>query len=278
MAGNRYDYNERSRRRREYQARRRRRRQMNHLLLAAAVLLVGGLVLFLSLWGDRQQPEEPPVEENQSGEDVPMPGENENKPMPGEGMVVTDPKDDWSLVLVNRWNPLPENYQVTLATIPNGLEVDERCYDDLMDMLDALYDMGLIPVVCSAHRSVSLQQSLYDNMVEEFVSRGYARAEAETLAAKEVALPGTSEHHLGLAVDIVDWDYQLLDEGQEDTAVQKWLLANSWRYGFILRYPTEKTNVTGIIYEPWHYRYVGKERAKQIYDSGLCLEEWLATP
>ena len=277
MAGNRYDYNERSRRRREYQARRRRRRQMNLLLLAAAMLLVGGLVLFLSLWGGRQAPEEPPVE-NQGGEDAPMPGENENKPMPGENMVVAAPKDDWSLVLVNRWNPLPENYQVTLAAIPNGLEVDERCYDDLMDMLDALYDMGLIPVVCSAHRSVSLQQSLYDNMVEEFVSRGYARAEAETLAAKEVALPGTSEHHLGLAVDIVDWDYQLLDEGQEDTAVQKWLLANSWRYGFILRYPTEKTNVTGIIYEPWHYRYVGKERAKQIYDSGLCLEEWLATP
>ena len=76
--------------------------------------------------------------------------------------------------------------------------------------------------------------------------------------------------------ELSDWDYQLLDEGQEDTAVQKWLLANSWRYGFILRYPTEKTNVTGIIYEPWHYRYVGKERAKQIYDSGLCLEEWLA--
>ena len=135
--------------------------------------------------------------------------------------------------------------------------------------------MGLTPVVCSAHRSVSLQQSLYDDMVDEFVSRGYDRAEAEKLAAQEVALPGTSEHHLGLAVDIVDWDYQLLDEGQEDTAVQKWLLENSWRYGFILRYPTEKTNMTGIIYEPWHYRYVGKERAKQIYDSGLCLEEWL---
>ena len=268
MAGNRNDYYERSRRRREYQTRRRRRRQINLLLLGIAVLLVGGLVLFLSLWGDRQQPEEPPVE-NQGGEDTPQPGEN---------MAVADPKDDWSLVLVNRWNPMPEDYQVTLATIPNGLEVDERCYNDLMDMLDALYDVGLTPVVCSAHRSVELQQRLYDNMVEEFMSRGHARAEAETLAAQEVALPGTSEHHLGLAVDIVDWDYQLLDEGQEDTAVQKWLLENSWRYGFILRYPTEKTDVTGIIYEPWHYRYVGKDRAKQIYDSGLCLEEWLKAP
>ena len=275
MAGNRNDYYERSRRRREYQTRRRRRRQMNLLLLAVAVLLVGGLVLFLSLWGDRQQPEEPPVE-NQGGENTPVSGEN--APVNGENMVVADPKDDWSLILVNSRNPLPQDYQVTLWALPNGLEVDERCYDDLTDMLGALYDMGLTPVVCSAHRSVELQQRLYDNMVDEFVSRGYARAEAETLAAKEVALPGTSEHHLGLAVDIVDWDYQLLDEGQEKTAVQKWLLANSWRYGFILRYPTEKTAVTGIIYEPWHYRYVGKERAKQIYDSGLCLEEWLRTP
>ena len=101
-------------------------------------------------------------------------------------------------------------------------------------------------------------------------------ADAETEAGRQVAVPGTSEHQLGLAVDIVDLDHQLLDESQEQTAVQQWLMANSWRYGFILRYPTAKTETTGIIYEPWHYRYVGQEAAAEIYQQGVCLEEYIA--
>ena len=94
-------------------------------------------------------------------------------------------------------------------------------------------------------------------------------------AAKTVALPGTSEHQLGLAVDIVDRSNQNLDRTQETTAVQQWLMAHSWEYGFILRYPDEKSETTGIIYEPWHYRYVGKEAAEEIYRQGVCLEEYL---
>lgn len=87
--------------------------------------------------------------------------------------------------------------------------------------------------------------------------------------------PGTSEHQLGLAVDIVDADYQLLNHAQEDTAVHQWLLEHCWDYGFILRYPADKGDVTGIIYEPWHYRYVGREHAQAIRAAGLCLEEYL---
>ena len=90
-----------------------------------------------------------------------------------------------------------------------------------------------------------------------------------------VAVPGTSEHQLGLAVDLVDLDNQNLNESQEETAVQKWLLGNSWKYGFILRYPNDKRGLTGIIYEPWHYRYVGKDAAREIYETGVCLEEYL---
>ena len=97
------------------------------------------------------------------------------------------------------------------------------------------------------------------------MEQGYSREEAREKAGHQVAVPGTSEHQLGLAVDIVDVNYQLLDTNQENTAVQKWLLENSWRYGFILRYPTDQTDVTGIVYEPWHYRYVGKEYAQDIY-------------
>lgn len=104
---------------------------------------------------------------------------------------------------------------------------------------------------------------------------GIRLEDAKAKAGRQVAVPGTSEHQLGLAVDIVDVSYQLLDTNQENTDVQKWLLENSWRYGFILRYPTDKTDITGIVYEPWHYRYVGKEYAKEIHEKGVCLEQYL---
>lgn len=107
------------------------------------------------------------------------------------------------------------------------------------------------------------------------MDQGYGLEDAKAKAGRQVAVPGTSEHQLGLAVDIVDVSYQLLDTNQENTDVQKWLLENSWRYGFILRYPTDKTDVTGIVYEPWHYRYVSKEYAKEIYEKGVCLEQYL---
>ncbi|MBP3292640.1 MAG: M15 family metallopeptidase, partial [Clostridia bacterium] len=108
-----------------------------------------------------------------------------------------------------------------------------------------------------------------------YLDKGYSQEEAEAEAGKWVAIPGTSEHQTGLAVDIVALSYQLLDRGQEDTAEQKWLMENSYKYGYILRYPTDKSDITGIYYEPWHYRYVGKDVAKELYESGLCLEEYL---
>ncbi len=107
-------------------------------------------------------------------------------------------------------------------------------------------------------------------------ARGYAQEDAQREAARSVAAPGTSEHQLGLAADIVDQSYQSLDDHQAETPVQQWLMAHSWEYGFILRYPPEKSETTGVIYEPWHYRYVGKEAAQAITRQGVCLEEYLA--
>lgn len=94
-------------------------------------------------------------------------------------------------------------------------------------------------------------------------------------AARWVAPPGTSEHQTGLALDIVSADYQLLDEKQAETPEQQWLMEHCWEYGFVLRYPTDKSAVTGIGYEPWHYRYVGKEAAREMVRRGVCLEEYL---
>lgn len=99
--------------------------------------------------------------------------------------------------------------------------------------------------------------------------------EASDKAAFWVARPGTSEHQLGLAVDIVSTKNQRLDRSQENTVEQRWLIQNSWKYGFVLRYPTNKNSITGVGYEPWHYRYVGKEHAKKINELGVCLEEYV---
>ena len=142
-------------------------------------------------------------------------------------------------------------------------------------MLADCRDAGFEPVICSSYRTMEKQKELFSNKIDEYVSYGYSHEEAEKKAGELVAVPGTSEHQLGLALDIVDISNQTLDESQENTDVQKWLMNNSWKYGFILRYPTDKSKITGISYEPWHYRYVGKKAAKEIYDAQICLEEYL---
>lgn len=184
-------------------------------------------------------------------------------------------KTQWNLILVNSDNYVPENYEVNLTQLKNGQAVDERCYEDLQKMMDDCRAEGLEPVICSAYRTNKKQTELYNRQVDKWKAKGYSDSKARLEAGKLVAIPGTSEHQLGLAVDIVDVSYQLLDENQENTAVQKWLMQNSWKYGFILRYPTDKREITKITYEPWHYRYVGKDDAKKIFNSGLCLEEYL---
>ncbi|MBQ9166338.1 MAG: M15 family metallopeptidase [Oscillospiraceae bacterium] len=184
--------------------------------------------------------------------------------------------EEWNLMLVNPWNPLPEDFSVDLTDIGSGHCVDTRCYSALQEMLDDCRAAGLSPVICSSYRSQERQQELFDNKVDRLMPEGYSYEDARTEAATVVALPGTSEHQLGLAVDIVDVNNQRLDQSQEDTPVQQWLMENSWRYGFILRYPTGKSDITGVIYEPWHYRYVGREAAEEIYSSGVCLEEYLS--
>lgn len=185
--------------------------------------------------------------------------------------------DGWSLILVNPWNPVPEDYSVTLTKLKNNQSVDERCYPALQEMMDACRAAGLSPLICSSYRTQEYQETLYNNQVEQLLAQGYTRPEAEAETETLIAVPGTSEHQLGLAVDIVDLHHQMLDRSQEETDVQKWLMAHCWEYGFILRYPENKSQLTGISYEPWHYRYVGKEAAKEITLAGLCLEEYVAT-
>jgi len=179
------------------------------------------------------------------------------------------------IILANPWNFIPSTYTPDLVNAENGYIVDRSCRDSLMQMLKDCRAAGYNAQICSAYRRHETQISLYNNKVYYYLDLGYDEATARQKAGVEVAVPGTSEHELGLAVDLVDNSYWLLDEAQEKTPAQKWLMEHCWEYGFILRYPNSKSEHTGIIYEPWHYRYVGKELAMELRDSGQCLEEYL---
>ena len=181
------------------------------------------------------------------------------------------------ILLVNPWNYLPEDYTTELTALSGSHKISTICYDELMTMIADAKKAGHSVTIRSSFRTYGDQKYLYNKKVNYYLDLGYSEAEAKKVAATIIAIPGTSEHQLGLALDLVDSDYPHLEEAQENTDTQKWLMANSWRYGFILRYPNEKSDITGIIYEPWHYRYVGKEIAKEIYESGLCLEEYLTS-
>lgn len=182
---------------------------------------------------------------------------------------------DELLTLVNFENTIPKDWKVDLVQLNNGQSVDRRIYDNLIAMLQAAKSEGLNPLICSSYRTNEKQEQLYQNKVSEYLSQGYSKVEASDKAAFWVARPGTSEHQLGLAVDIVSTKNQRLDRSQENTVEQQWLIQNSWKYGFVLRYPTNKNSITGVGYEPWHYRYVGKEHAKKINELGVCLEEYV---
>ena len=183
--------------------------------------------------------------------------------------------DDWNLILVNRTHPIPEDYEVELKPIGSGHQIDARAYDDFRAMIQAAKSEGIYIYVTSSYRDLDKQTDLYNKKVESYVMQGYSYENAKEQAGQVVAVPGTSEHHLGLALDFVSSEYRKLDEKQENTKGFQWLEEHSWEYGFILRYPNGETDITGIIYEPWHFRYVGLEAAKEITESGLTLEEYL---
>lgn len=215
------------------------------------------------------------VRENQTQNITQAALKAEPKTKPSQGNVTASFKSGWNMILVNPWNAMNQNFSVELTQLANGHAIDKRAYPDLQNMMDDARAEGLSPMICSSYRTWDKQRTLYDNETKRYMAQGYSKEEAEKEAAKWVAVPGTSEHQTGLAVDIVAQSYQILDKKQEDTPEQRWLMENSYKYGFILCFPTDKSKITGINYEPWHYRYVGKEAAKEIYERGICLEEYL---
>jgi len=179
------------------------------------------------------------------------------------------------VVLVNPWNMIPEDYSVELVNVTDEYRVSAQCSEALEQMLADCEAAGFEPYIVSAYRTQADQEFLFNRKINTLMDQGWSRENAEIEAAKNVAIPGTSEHQLGLAVDIIGSEYPYLDEYQATTATQQWLMENCCRYGFILRYPNGTTDRTGIVFEPWHYRYVGIEMAREITNLGITLEEYL---
>ena len=179
-------------------------------------------------------------------------------------------ENGWNLILVNQYNHIPKNYKIELTELSNGKQVDERICDSLEEMILAAESENIYLVVVEAYRTEEEQSYIMNEKVNEYIQKGYPEFMAEIKAEKWVAEPGTSEHQLGIAVDI-NPDYNRSDRNQ----VYTWLADNSYKYGFIYRYPEDKVHITGISNEPWHYRYVGDEAAEEIFKNDICLEEYL---
>lgn len=178
---------------------------------------------------------------------------------------------DWRLTLVNSENILPEDYEVELADIDEYRQFDSKAIGELNKMMNAMRKAGITNVwVQSSYRSVARQKELYEDSVAKYMKQGKTREKAEELTEQLINRPGSSEHNLGLAVD-----FNKVENEFKNTKGYKWLLENAENYGFILRYPEDKEDITGISYEPWHWRYVGEEHAKKINELGMCLEEYI---
>lgn len=184
-------------------------------------------------------------------------------------------KEDWKLILINKQHAIPEDYKFPLGTIKNNMKCDERIIEDLLAMMQAAKEDGVTLIICSPYRDYHRQEIIFNRKINKYMSYGMSYVEAYKKASKTVTVPGASEHQIGLAIDFITNDYTKLNSGFGKTKAGIWLKEHSCEYGFILRYPLGKEYITGINYEPWHFRYVGYDAAMEITSKNITLEEFL---
>ena len=194
-----------------------------------------------------------------------------------KGTVVEYPSDTalWKLICVNRYNYVDSSVEndISLSYVAGSTErMDTRAAGAYDEMFAAAKADGYILTPCSGYRSYSTQERLYYEFVNEYIAQGYSESKAHDLTSKRRNPPGSSEHNLGICMDII---CASSSANFQNTEEYNWLCENAHKYGFILRYPEDKVDVTGVKFEPWHWRYVGVENAETIKNSGLCLEEYL---
>lgn len=187
---------------------------------------------------------------------------------------LTFDSSDWNLVLINKQHPISGDYDFTLGSFASGMRCDERVIEDLLLMMKAAQKDGLNLMVRSPYRTSDHQKSNFNNRIKEYMQQGLSYMEAYKRTSQVITVPGCSEHEVGLALDITSDTYQPLKQGFAETEEGQWLEEHSHEYGFIVRYPSGKEYITGIEYEPWHFRYVGREAAMIMKEENLCLEEF----
>ncbi len=180
--------------------------------------------------------------------------------------------ENWALTLINKNYPLNKNYSPMTATVIEGSSVtaDVRVAEAYRLMYNAALTEDVILTPYSGYCGYQRQKTIYDNKVQAFILQGLTEDEAKQSAEKRIEPAGCSENGAGLAVDVIS-----ASAGFSSTEEYKWLVANAHNYGFVLRYPEDKTEITGMIYQPWHWRYVGIDVAKEMYEHNYCLEEFL---
>ena len=190
------------------------------------------------------------------------------------GVGRTFDSSDWRLVLINKQHPIPDDYDFKLGTFTSGMRCDERVIEDLLLMMQAAKKDGLNLVVRSPYRTSDHQEDNFNDRIKSYMRQGLSYMEAYKATSRVITVPGCSEHEVGLALDITSDTFIPLLQGFADTEEGKWLEEYCHEYGFILRYPSGKEYITGIEYEPWHFRYVGREAAATMKEEDLCLEEF----
>lgn len=184
---------------------------------------------------------------------------------------------DWRLVLINKQHPISDDYEFELGRLSietNSIRLDDRVLEDLLLMMQAAKKDGLNLAIRSPYRTSDRQESNFNDRIRSYMRQGLTYMEAYKVTSRVITVPGCSEHEVGLALDITSESYPDLKAGFADTKEGQWLADHSHEYGFILRYPEGKEYITSIEYEPWHFRYVGREAASVIKKENLCLEEF----
>lgn len=247
------------------------------VFIGLAILLCAGIIFL------KKQPQKPnsstSVNASQSTNVVSQPlviASSQPVPTPEPPPAPVIPKEEWYMALVNSDTPLPDGFDPATSPLGAGYHFDERAIDSLKSLLAAAEAENVKLKLVSGYRSFARQKTLYNAELTALKRAGKTNEEAEQEAQFTVQKDGESEHNLGLAADILAQNFQRKVAEFEETLEFKWLTENAAKYGFILRYPKDKTDITGVEYKPWHFRYVGEEQARLITDSGLCLEEYLA--
>ena len=242
------------------------------LIILLLVMMIKGIISLFTK--PKDQPNESTTSQT-SNQEEPIPKGNTVTVASTTTPQKTDENDEvlsqWNLKLVNKDHSVDRSYVPELAEIDDGIQFDKRAISHLKEMINAMYKADITKIwVQSAYRSYDKQEELFNRKVEEYKKQGKKQEEAENLAQTIVHRPEMSEHNLGLAAD-----FNTVTNEFEETKAFEWLQKNAHNYGFILRYPKDKQDITGITYESWHWRYVGKEHAKVMKEKGYCLEEYI---